>query len=46
MTALWPEPGLRWSTGRQNRLMAELARQQRFAGLDSLTFDQDWLRLP
>ncbi len=46
VTALWPEPGLRWSAGREARLMAELARQQRFAGLATLSFQPGWFRPP
>lgn len=42
--ALWPEAGVRWSEARQARLMAELARVARFAGLNEITFADDWLR--
>ena len=44
--ALWPERGLRWSDARQARLMAELGRVARFAGLDEIRFDPGWLRDP
>lgn len=30
---LWPEPHVKWGTGRQNRLQAELARFARFSSL-------------
>ncbi|MGY9046411.1 hypothetical protein P775_25790 [Puniceibacterium antarcticum] len=46
ITALWPEPGLRWSDSRHKRLTAELARLQRFASLDHITFHPDWMRTP
>ncbi|SNR34836.1 winged helix-turn-helix domain-containing protein [Puniceibacterium sediminis] len=46
VTALWPEPGIRWTAGRQSRLAAELTRQQRFAGLDTIAYQPDWLRAP
>ncbi len=42
--ALWPEAGVRWSDARQARLMAELARVARFAGLDDIRFADGWLR--
>lgn len=43
--ALWPEPGLRWTKGRQSQLEAELERVRRFAGLDGVEFGADWLRV-
>ena len=39
--ALWPEAGVRWS---EARLMAELGRVARFAGLDDTAFADGWLR--
>ena len=42
--ALWPEAGVRWSEARQVRLMAELGRVARFAGLDDIAFADGWLR--
>ena len=44
--ALWPERGVRWSDARTRRLEAELDRVRRFAGLDRVAFDADWLRAP
>ncbi|WP_170364461.1 winged helix-turn-helix domain-containing protein [Ruegeria arenilitoris] len=44
--ALWPERGVRWSDARSRRLEAELDRVRRFAGLDRVTFNADWLRAP
>jgi uncharacterized protein len=38
VTALWPEPGLRWSAARSARLAAELARVARFCGMDDVSF--------
>jgi uncharacterized protein YcaQ len=42
--ALWPEPGVRWSPARQRRLEAELDRITRLAGVDTVGFDDGWLR--
>lgn len=44
VSALWPEAGVRWGEGRQSRLEAELARVARFAGLESVRFEDGWLR--
>lgn len=44
--ALWPEPGVRWGTLRQQRLESELTRLARFAGCDHLDWHADWLRQP
>ena len=44
VTALWPEPGVRWGKGREERLVAELDRIARFAGLDGVTFEAGWRR--
>ncbi|WP_293577245.1 crosslink repair DNA glycosylase YcaQ family protein [Phaeobacter sp.] len=46
VTAVWPEPAVRWSSARQSRLEAELDRVARFAGLDRVAFAQGWLREP
>jgi hypothetical protein len=46
VTALWPEPGIRWSDARQSRLDSELTRLARFAGLDSVAWQHGWLRRP
>ncbi len=42
--AFWPERGLRWGTGRQARLMAELDRLARFSGCDRVELMDGWLR--
>jgi uncharacterized protein YcaQ len=44
--ALWPERGIRWSEARTRRLMAELDRVRRFAGLNDIDLAQGWLRDP
>ncbi len=44
VTALWPERGVSWGSGRQARLEAELTRLARFAGLDQVTWADGWLR--
>lgn len=45
VSALWPEPGMRWGKARQQRLEAELGRISRLAGTRDVQFAQDWLRL-
>ena len=42
--ALWPEPGLRWTKGRQRALESELERQRRFTGAACLTFADGYLK--
>lgn len=44
--AMWPEHGLRWSITRTRRLMAELDRVRRFAGLNRVELAEDWQRDP
>lgn len=44
VTALWPEQDVKWSPARNKRLEAELERVARFAGLDSVSFADGWLR--
>lgn len=44
VTALWPERGVRWSSARTGRLMAELDRVRRFAELDDIHMQDGWLR--
>lgn len=46
VAALWPERGLRWGSGRQARLEAELDRVARFTGVDDVQFMPGWLRDP
>lgn len=46
VTRLWPERGVKFGKGRQERLDAELARVARFAELDGVAFDPDWLADP
>ena len=43
--AFWPERGIAMGTGRAARLEAELDRLARFAGLDRVTREPDWLRV-
>lgn len=40
---LWLEPGVRASTGRLERLDAELTRLAKFTGVDSVTYLDGWL---
>jgi uncharacterized protein YcaQ len=42
--AFWPERSTAMGAGRLSRLEAELDRLARFAGLDRVTRDADWLR--
>ncbi|WP_425443229.1 winged helix-turn-helix domain-containing protein [Thalassovita taeanensis] len=44
VTALWPEPGVRFGKGRLTRLEAELDRVARFSGCDRVEFADGWLR--
>ena len=46
VTAFWPETGVRWSMARTKRLEAELARVARFAGLETVRWENGWLRQP
>lgn len=46
VTALWPEPGVKWTAPRQDRLEAELARVARIAGVAEIAFADGWLRPP
>ena len=46
VTALWPEPGVRWSDARTRRLEAELTRITRLAGVSQVVFANGWLREP
>ena len=46
VTALWPETGVKWSTGRQGRLEVELDRVARFCGVASVRWLDGWLRDP
>lgn len=41
VTQFWPEPGTRWSTGRHNRLAAELARLARLIGVSDVLWECD-----
>ncbi|MGL6208587.1 MAG: winged helix-turn-helix domain-containing protein [Paracoccaceae bacterium] len=42
--ALWPEAGVTFGIGRQQKLEAELTRLARFAGCDRIEFQDGWLR--
>lgn len=44
VTAVWPERGVIWGKGRQNRLDAELSRMARFCGTSGVTYAANWLR--
>lgn len=44
--AVWPERSLRWSEARTRRLEAELDRVRRFAELDRVEFENNWLKDP
>ncbi|NRB33705.1 MAG: winged helix-turn-helix domain-containing protein [Rhodobacteraceae bacterium] len=44
VTALWPEPGVKWGAGRQARLEAELDRLLRLAGVSRVTWADGWQR--
>jgi uncharacterized protein YcaQ len=44
VTALWPEPRVRWGTARQRRLEAELERHRRYLGAGRVAFDDNWHR--
>jgi uncharacterized protein YcaQ len=46
LRALWPEPGLRWTKGRTDRLLAELDRLSRLTGSDRVELQDGWLREP
>ena len=46
VTAVWPELGVRFGKARIKKLESELERHRRFAGVDRLTFAEDWLRAP
>ncbi len=46
VTALWPEPPVRWTPARQHKLEAELTRLARFTAVSSVTFADAWLRAP
>lgn len=44
ISAFWPESGLRFGQGRQDRLLAELDRLGRFTGCPNLSFAPGWIR--
>ncbi len=44
--ALWPEPGVRWGTGRRRAFEAEADRLTRLAGVSRVTWHAGWLRAP
>ncbi|MFO1175335.1 MAG: crosslink repair DNA glycosylase YcaQ family protein [Paracoccaceae bacterium] len=44
IAAFWPEPGIRLSKARLDRIRAELDRLGRFAGCPHLAFADDWIR--
>ncbi|MEO9824523.1 MAG: crosslink repair DNA glycosylase YcaQ family protein [Paracoccaceae bacterium] len=42
--AMWPEPKVRWSKARVSDLESEVQRLKRLAGVESVSWDQNWLR--
>ncbi|WP_425040576.1 winged helix-turn-helix domain-containing protein [Primorskyibacter sp. S187A] len=46
VTALWPEAGMRWGQGRQDRLAAELGRIARLANVEEVVWASDFLKAP
>lgn len=44
--ALWPETGVSWGKGRQERFDTELERLVRFAGVGRVEYRKGWLREP
>ena len=44
VTALWPEKGVRWGSGRQARLESELERVTRLAGVSRVFWADGWMR--
>lgn len=44
--ALWPEGKTRWGAGRQKELESELERIKRLADVSTVTFEDNWLRVP
>jgi uncharacterized protein YcaQ len=42
--AFWPESGVKWGKGRQQKLEAELDRMARFAGVNGVEWGEGWLR--
>lgn len=44
VTALWPEPGIRFGKGRMKKLESELDRQRAFGNLSGIRYENDWLR--
>ena len=46
LRAVWPEPGVSFGKGRQDRLAAELDRLAQFVGCDRVDWADDWRREP
>jgi len=46
VTAYWPEPGLRESKARIERLEKELERHRKLSGVSKIEFQNDWQREP
>ena len=44
VTGLWLEPGIKYTKGREKKLMSELNRHARFIGLEDVTFDDGFLK--
>lgn len=43
--ALWPETKIRWAKGRHAAFEAELERVKKVAGVSTVSFEPEWLRL-
>ncbi|MBT3494657.1 MAG: winged helix-turn-helix domain-containing protein [Rhodospirillaceae bacterium] len=44
ITGLWLEPKVKFSQARQKKLAAELKRHARFIGMETVTYDRDYLK--
>jgi uncharacterized protein YcaQ len=43
--ALWPERGVRWTPARAKAFEAEVQRLTKLAGVSTVEFDNNWLRI-
>lgn len=46
VTGFWPEPGLRLTDARLDRLRTGLQRTAKFSGCETITYDPDWIKNP
>ena len=44
VTAVWPEPGVKWGEGRSAKLRSDLTRMARLAQVSDVVFQDGWLR--